>query len=209
MTKRDENMEWEEDAAYLASLPRITSYRVPEQYFEDLTARIQQSVFLDGLTQKESEDFVVPKGYFDTLTAQIQARVTVENIKATMPADGFQVPSNYFDQLQSNILSKTANASPSKAPVRKLWHTEAIKYVSAACFFIVAATTLFVNQQQNLKEDRKIELANEQLLYDIDESVIMEHVQESQTASTNSASTTEIENYILDNFSFTDLSTNL
>ena len=85
-----------------------------------------------------------------------------------------------------------------------------MKYVSAACFFLIAASGLYVNQQQNLKEIRNTELAQENLLYDIDESVIIEHLQESQTTtSATNASASELETYILDNFSSSDLSNNL
>ena len=52
------------------------------------------------------------------------------------------------------------------------------------------------------------ELANEQLLYDIDESTIIEHLETQNTTTLNntSASDTEMENYLLSNFSSSDLS---
>lgn len=202
-------MEWEKEASYLASLPRSSPYRVPDQYFDDLQSRIQRSVFLDGLALKENQGFKLPTGYFDSLRTQIDAKLSTKRLSELVEKQGFQVPSTYFDELQARITAKVVEAKP-QPKLRKLWHTDAMKYVSAACFILVAASVLYVNQQQTLKEQRKDELAHEQMLYDIDESVIIEHLSESKAASTtNNASPTEIENYILDNFSSNDLSNNL
>lgn len=203
-------MEWEKEASYLASLPKSSPYRVPNQYFDDLQSRIQQSIFLEGLEQKDDQGFKVPSGYFESLHTQIEAKLAAQHLKDLVAQEGFQVPVNYFEELQAKIVAKTSAPAKPQPKVRKLWHTEAMKYVSAACFILIAASVLYVNQQQTLKDERKDELAHEQLLYDIDESVIMEHLNENQSvSSTNNASSAEIENYILDNFSSSDLANNL
>jgi aspartate carbamoyltransferase regulatory subunit len=56
------------------------------------------------------------------------------------------------------------------------------------------------------------EAMNEQMLYDIDESTIIDHLEAqntTQNTKTTSASDTEMENYILSNFSSSDLSQEL
>ena len=176
MKLKNENMEWELEAPTLAALPRIMPYRVPDNYFNDLTAQINAAVFLDGLHQKEES--------------------------------GFTTPSNYFDKLQANILDQTVHIKPAIKIIR-FWHRDLMRYAAAACFILLAAGGLYVNEQSKVKEAQSTELASETLLYDIDESVIIEHLKESQTATNTAASQTEIESYILDHYSSNDLSNNL
>jgi len=206
--KKDENMEWEMEASHLASLPRTTPYCVPDNYFDDLKKRINQSVFVETLMQRESQGFTVPENYFEHLSEQIESKMALEKIKSFAETDGFNTPSDYFDQLNAQILSKTSAAAP-KTKVVRLWASDFMKYASAACIIVLTASGLYFNQQSTLKQNLTAELASEQMLYDIDESVIIEHIQESQNVSTTSASNAEIENYILDNYSSSDLSNNL
>ena len=84
-----------------------------------------------------------------------------------------------------------------------------MKYASAACFVVLIASGLYLNNQNTVQNLRNSELANEQMLYDIDESVIIEHLEESQNVTTSSASDTEMENYILNHYSSSDLTNNL
>ncbi|MEE1945483.1 hypothetical protein VRU48_10210 [Pedobacter sp. KR3-3] len=205
--KDNENMEWEKEAAFLASLPRTTPYRVPDNYFDHLQLHINQSVFVDGLMQKEDQGFTVPQNYFEDLALQIEDRIATDQLRTLTATDGFKTPEGYFEKLQANILSQTAASRPKPKTIR-LWQSDLMKYVSAACFIVLTASGLYLNQQNTLKQTRKAELANEQMLYDIDESVIIEHLQEGQTANA-SASDTEMENYILNHFSSSDLSNNL
>lgn len=205
--EKDENMEWEKEAVYLAGLPRTTPYRVPDNYFNELGLHINQAVFLADLMQKENGSFTLPANYFEDLSTQIESRIVSVQIKELVTNDGFDLPPAYFENLQTKILNKTT--ATSKPKVVRLWHTDAIKYISAACLIVLTASGLYLNQQNTLLQTRNTELASEQELYDIDETVIIEHLQESQTATNTSASDTEMENYILDNFSSSDLSSNL
>lgn len=210
MNIKDENMEWEMEAPHLAALPRTMPYSVPDKYFNDLQVRINQSVFVDGLMQRENQGFTIPQNYFEDLGKQIESRIAVDQISTLVKNDGFKTPAAYFDKLQANILSKTTAAPAPKVKVLRLWQTDLMKYASAACFIVLAASGLYLNEQHSLRQIRNTEFANEQILYDIDESVIFEHLQENQTVTNNiSASETEMENYILDNFSSSDLSNHL
>ncbi|WP_199141346.1 hypothetical protein [Pedobacter sp. ASV12] len=205
--KDNENMEWEKEAAFLAGLPRTTPYRVPENYFDHLQLHINQSVFVEGLMQKEDQGFTVPQNYFEDLAWQIEDRIATDQLRTLTATDGFKTPTGYFEKLQADILSQTV-ASKSKPKTIRLWQSDLMRYVSAACFIVLTASGLYLNQQHTIKQNRKIELANEQMLYDIDESVIIEHLEEGQNANA-SASDTEMENYILNHFSSSDLSNNL
>lgn len=208
MNKREEHMEWEKEAPQLASLSRTTPFSVPDNYFNELQSRINQSIFIDGLTLKENHGFTVPPNYFEELSNQIESKIAVEQIKSLVKADGFQTPANYFETLQADILSKISGPVQ-KSKVVRLWGSDLMKYASAACLFIVIGSGLYFTQHSKVTQTASLELAKEQVLYDIDESTILEHIQESQTATTSTVSDTEMENYILDNFSSTDLSNNL
>lgn len=208
MNNSEEYMEWEKEAPYLASLPRKMPYRVPDQYFSNLPEHINQAVFLANLTKGQiQQGFKVPEGYFEALTTQINSQIAVREFRTLVQEDGFTTPPHYFDQLNDRILSKVSNQS-SPVKIWRLWQSEAMKYVSAACFIVMVASGLYLNQQHNAKLMARSELAREQLLYDIDESVIFEHLQESQAVQA-SVSDTEMENYILDHYSSSELSNNL
>lgn len=205
----DEDIAWKNEAPTLAALPRITPYRVPDNYFNDLTGQLNTVAFLNGLTEKDGSGFNVPENYFETLNNQIKSRITLEEIKSAATTDGFSTPSNYFDKLQASILAQTIEAKPERKVIR-LWHSKLVKYAAAACFILLAASGLYLKHQYTLKEEMQYtELANDAILYDIDESVIIEHLKESQTATNTFASQAEMESYILDHYSSNDLSNNL
>lgn len=208
MNKLDENMDWEKEASHLASLSRSTPYRVPDNYFDDLQARINQSVFISDLMQKEDPGFVVPQNYFENLAEQIESKIATAQIKELVKADGFKTPANYFEKLNTAILDQTINATP-KIKKISLWRSDLVKYAAAACLVIATATGFYFNQNKEISQNATAELISEQMLYDIDESVIIEHLQESENMSTSLASDKEIENYILENYSSSDISNNL
>lgn len=199
-----DNMEWENEAPQLAKLKKSNPFTVPSNYFEGLEERINQSVFISALQKNEDAGFTVPANYFDTLEQQIKSRVSLAQFKDGKQ-DGFAVPSGYFEKLQANITAQTIG----KKKTIKLWHQPLFKYAVAACLVIASTTGWFANEHYQNNQLRKTELAKEQMLYDIDESVIMEYMQEAQNVKTASFTESEMENYILDNFSTNDLSNNL
>lgn len=198
-----ENMEWENEAPRLAKLKKSNPFTVPSDYFEGLEERINQSVFMSSLQKSEQTGFTVPANYFDELESQINSRITLAQF--TEETTGFKVPNGYFEQLQQNIEAKTT--STKKAV--KLWQKPLFKYTVAASLVLASTTGWFANEQYQNRQLRKTELAKEQLLYDIDESVILEYVQESQNVKTANVTDDEMESYILSNFSTSDLSNNL
>jgi hypothetical protein len=147
--------------------------------------------------------FSVPQNYFEELSASIEAKVSVENLRSLSGEDGFSVPAGYFDQMRTEVLAKAK--SPSK--VLKLWRSNILKYASAACFVLVAGLGVYFNQEPQ-QAVNYADIANEQMLFDIDEDVIIEHIQGVDVANQPlSSDQSDLENYILNNFSTTELTT--
>lgn len=218
MTTDVENNEWKAEAPYLAGLPKVNPFAIPEQYFNSLSSSISSTVYTDRLKEQIKETgFTVPENYFGELRELISLQTNSTHILNTVPKqNGYSTPDSYFQKLQANILAKTVEeAKPVVQQTRmvKLWHSDLLKYASAACFILVTAFGLYLNQQSFTEESKKTELANEQMLYDIDEQDIIDHVQgndaEERIPVLNVASQAELETYILNNYSQNDLSSNL
>lgn len=219
MEQNLENNDWKTEAPLLAGLPVHNPFSVPEGYFEGLGEQISNAVYLEGLkTEVEESGFAIPQGYMEGLSDRITAAIAVENLKETVlkevssPNEGFTVPVNYFEQLQANILNKTSTESVQKpeAKIVRLWHSKLLKYASAACFVIVASFgVLYFNQQNAIQPAiSTTDTATEQMLHDIDEQLIIEHIEaDSKQTKATSAATKDaaLENYILSNFSQSDL----
>lgn len=213
MSKLDENMDWELEVPHLARLPKKNPFGVPENYFNELSEQINKAVFIDNLGKKENQGFQVPENYFEELSSQIESKIALDKIKALNAEASFKVPENYFEKLNSSILSKTVNKVNSPKVLR-LWQTNLFKYASAACFILLTAFGLYINQQSTpSQQTASIEVVNENLLYDIDESTILEHIQEQGNNAiatpVNITTNKEVEDYILNHFSSNDLSNNL
>lgn len=209
------------EAPTLAAMGKRNPFSVPDGYFENCEEAIFSAVFLDRLKQKTTNNnFEVPQNYFEELTERIETRIALE----TMPKaeNAFAVPEHYFDTLQSRITDKIAALEPEKQPDAKkeekvipLWRRNLVKYASAACFLLMASFGVYFYQNgstNNVQQVQSAEAMNEQMLYDIDESTIIDHLEaqnKTQNIKTTSASDTEMENYILSNFSSSDLSQEL
>jgi hypothetical protein len=215
-----ENNEWKAEAPYLASLPRVNPFLVPEQYFETLPETIANSVYLNELKEVSPLDgFTVPDQYFSSLKDRILAQTTEEEFATEEvlahfpPSAGFSTPDQYFQKLQSKILAQTVEGAPPAAKesrIVRLWHSGLLKYASAACFVLVAAFGFYLNQQTYTPQPTATEIANEQMLYDIDEQDIIDHVEGNTVdESKNNATNAELETYILNNYSQNDLSSAL
>ncbi|WP_231463261.1 MULTISPECIES: hypothetical protein [unclassified Pedobacter] len=212
-----ENNDWIKEAPTLATMVKRNPFVVPQGYFDNCEQDVLNQVFLDKLKQQTTSNvFEVPANYFEELTEMIETRIALDEIN--LPIKGFAVPENYFDTLQSRINSKiiAEETKPKEAMVIPLWKKGFVKYASAACFVLMASFGVYFYQNQNIEtantaQLQSAEMANEAMLYDIDESTIIEHVEAQNTAQkTNvSASDTEMENYILSNYTSTDLAQEL
>lgn len=184
--------------------------------------------------------FIVPDQYFNILQDSIFAEATGNGLQALPKADGFHTPDLYFQKLQANILAKTvasdfsAKAIEQNQPVQlaeagplaktivnnvpakrepkliRLWHNDLIKYASAACFILVTAFGLYLNQQNFNTESRSSDLVSEQVIYDMNEQDIIDHIEGNNVdVSNDNTANADLETYILNNYSQSDLSSAL
>ena len=211
MNENIDNNDWKKDAPRLAAMAKSNPFAVPNNYFESVDEAILSTIFLDGLKQNTNNNsFEIPQNYFEDLTKRIETTIRMSELP--VKENSFAVPENYFDTLQNKIASRIAAEEPKKtAKIVPLWRRSTVKYASAACFILMASFGAYFYQNSTptipSAQTQPAELANEQMLYDIDESTIIEHleVQNTITSKTNSASDTEMENYILSNYSPSDL----
>ena len=215
MNENLENNEWIKDAPHLAAMAKRNPFSVPAGYFDNCEEAVFSQLFLAELKQNTKEDtFDIPENYFEELTEMIQTRIAFE--QAVQPANKFAVPEHYFDTLQSRIINKIENEAVVKkeAKIIPLWKKSFVKYASAACFLLISSFGIYFYQNKDVAAVTQVQsadYANEQMLYDIDEHTIIEHVkaQNISNPSTASASDTEMENYILSNYSTNDLAQEL
>lgn len=221
-----ENNEWKAEAPYLAGLQNKNPFRVPEQYFDELPQSIANSVYLSQLSlDTEKSGFTVPDQFFDSLHKKILLETSEDVTRKFPSAAGYNIPDLYFDKLQSSILTKTINAgeivqpaqtvtaiSPLKPAARivRLWHSGILKYATAACFVLLSTFGIYLNQHNFSSESTATDLANEQMLYDISEQDVIDHIEgSSPDIQKTSIADTDMENYILNNYSQNDLSSAL
>jgi len=154
--------------------------------------------------------FTTPAHYFEELSESINARISAEKFKAVIQNDGHTVPDDYFEKLQANILAKTIAEPITKPKVVRLWNSSLLKYATAACFLLVTGLGLYFNQRNPVQQTATTDLATEQMLYDIDEQVIIDHISSADiTQPKSTAADTDLENYILTNYSQSELATSL
>jgi hypothetical protein len=219
MDKKLENNEWMDEAPFLAQLPKTNPFAAPPGYFDSLQGNINTAVYFDKLKEETGEMHLpVPEGYFEQFQDSINSRIAEEELRAQVQEDGFAVPQGYFENLNSRILSQiNEEAKPkNKTKIFKLWHSKAMKYSTAACIVIISAVGLYMNQQQSQTTAAKPVLVTkattqEQTLYDIDEQVIIDQIQsgKSEQAANTTATDSEMEDYILNNYSQNDIASNL
>jgi len=213
-----ENNEWKAEAPYLASLHKENPFCVPENYFKFLPDTISNTIYTEKLREAVPvSGFAVPEQYFSSARARIIA-ATAENVLQNLPeVTGYTAPDLYFQKLQSRILAQTTGLKETEAiqelPVKsvskiiRLWNSDVLKYASAACFILVTAFGLYLNQQSFTKQASVADFANEQLLYDLDEQDIIDHIEtNAPETSKNMEINEELETYILNNYSQSDLS---
>jgi len=215
-----ENNEWKAEAPYLASLQKENPFNVPEQYFNLLPDSINNSIYYEQLKEAiPMPGFSVPDQYFSSLEQRIAAGIKNadddegaqdDNLIYSLPkSDGYTTPDLYFDRLHAKILEKTVAqdvpAAKQSSKIIRLWHSGLLKYASAACFVLVSTFGLYINYSH--QEATRADIASEQLLYDIDEQDIIDNIQGNNTdVQQNDINKTDLETYILNNYSQSDLS---
>lgn len=172
---------------------------------------LEHSEWIKGI---RDTGFTTPSNYFEELNEGIKAKLAVERLKAVAPEDGYSVPSGYFEKLQSSILTGISVEQPPvvKPKIIRLWSSGILKYASVACFVIIAGAGVYfnINHQSAAPKTAYADAATEQMLFDIEEDVIIEHIEATyKDVQKPSSSEAALENYILNNYSQNDLSGNL
>jgi hypothetical protein len=216
-----ENNEWKTEAPYLASLPAVNPFIVPEHYFSSLSDTINAAVYTEKLRDGiSSSGFTVPEDYFSSLKARIVTETGLGILQHLPEKDGNSIPEGYFEQLQAKILARTTAETSAdlkvvvpiqeQSKIVRLWNSDLLKYASAACFILVTAFGLYLNQQNFTQESTVSDIANEQMLYDIDEQDIIDHIDRNTPEIQRAAvKNEELETYILNNYSQNDLASEL
>lgn len=193
----------EKVAPTLANWKKNNPFTVPPRYFEELEKKTHYSIWLSTFKKEENCGLTVPENYFSALTTHINAQVSLEEFKPA--STGFNTPTDYFENLQQQIASRTTGYQrPKTIP---LWKKRFFKYGVAASLTLITGFGLYIYQQQ-ITKTHHTELAQEQLLYDIEENIIIEYIQEQNTKTAN-LSEAEMETYILNNISTNELFENL
>jgi hypothetical protein len=158
--------------------------------------------------------FSTPEGYFDQLKEETLSRISLEQLKEKVGESGFEVPDGYFQALGPKIFSRLSIEEEDVQPpakVVKLWQSSVFKYASAACFVLVIASGIYFNEKPAKSSIASIS-TTDQYLYEIDEDYIIDDLDGKKelthtpiTAATNN----EIESYILNNYSQSDISSSL
>lgn len=259
--KYEAENDWQIDAPYLASLPKVNSYLVPSNYFQNVYEQKKSIFWLKYLYLKNDKfPFAVPSNYFQNLSIHLQSIIFLDYINSLALNNGFFLPEEYFNKLHkkmldniflpslpedyfeklgtriSNRILQEENILSIEIPGEKLvvsvastssktkfsfsnrittqltklwWNSNFIKYASAASIILISAIILFANQQYRLKSKAN-ELVNEQVLYDIDEQDIIDSIYGSYSDQHMlNAINADLENYLLYNYSQSDLNTEL
>jgi len=209
-----ENNDWKKEAPILAALPVHNPFSAPEGYFEDLSLHIKNVVYLEKMKSKVAEPgFSTPENYFDELSQDINAEILTSRLKSISTAQDFTAPANYFEQMQQRILDQTVRKeNPVKeTKVMRLWHSKLLRYASAACLLMVCSIGFYFYQHNSAgRKLAYMDMATEQMLYDIDEQVIIDHIEANGLEQAKpSASELAMENYILSNYTQSDIAGNL
>lgn len=210
-----EHNEWMDEAPHLARLPKVNPFAVPDQYFEGLSDRISAAVFVDELKSKAGVfNAEAPEDYFENLPAEINTRIVLESLNLTKQ-DGYAVPEGYFEKLQASIVNKVDEEQAAQPKVKKLWTTGVAKYAVAASLVLVSAFALYFNQDKLFGTGDPVTttaaVAEDSSLWDIDEDVIIDQMETGSTekVTNTSATSAELEDYILSHYTQNEIASNL
>jgi hypothetical protein len=209
-----ENNDWKKEAPILAALPVHNPFSAPEGYFEDLSLQITNAIYLEKMKNKVGDSgFSTPENYFNELSQDISAEILTSRLKSISTTQDFTAPANYFEQMQQRILDQTVRKETAvkETKVLRLWHSRLLKYASAACLVMLCSIGFYFYQHKSAGGKLAyMDMATEQMLYDIDEQVIIDHIEANGLEQAKpSASEQAMENYILSNYSQSDIAGNL
>ena len=214
MNKELENNEWKAFAPQLAIKQKLNPFVTPTDYFVELKEHTKSAIFLSELDKTEHTfGFQVSSDYFKHLAEQVNTTICLdENIGSEK---AFTVPENYFSTMQNAIMLKTnAQEKPLPAKGIKLWNSNFLKYAAAACFLAISSVGIYRYNQHNDNASLTTlsnQVTNDQFLYDIDESTIIQHINAEKPLKTKnvSAADADMENYLINHYTVNELTQDL
>ncbi|MEE1885169.1 hypothetical protein [Pedobacter flavus] len=201
-----EHKDWEIEFDFLAKMPKNNSFVTPDNFFKDSAEQIITQQTILNYHSNPMDAFKTPAGFFNSQKENIERKI--EMLESPLNVGGFKVPSNYFDELSSTLINKVENTKPSKNKLLRIWTSDFMKYAAAACFILITATALLYDNKEyeviNTKQSAAYFSDND--LYYIDEQMIIDHIDLSSSEDlSNNLSSADAENYILNNYSTSEL----
>lgn len=149
-----------------ADIAKIEVFKVPNNYFEDLTEdviayknsilaieNLESSVTLDEAFQINK--YAVPQNYFDNLSQNILNKINLESkaevskeLAAHLNETVFTVPQNYFNNLSQNIFKKI-NTPAKSAKIISLQKVRNVLAIAATLALFVAGAWLLNSTGSN------------------------------------------------------------
>lgn len=169
------------EAKLISLVGKNTPFKVPHQYFEELSESIDKQLSHDFLDTKDlpqgftnETPFKLPESYFEDLATKIHAKLEQESFEPILThADesGLLVHDLYFEQSFDRILNKTVGADKiHKIKPLVLWR----KYASIAAVFILTFSLSYWIYQSNKVEDVNIEVAEVPSFENVNSNEILE-----------------------------------
>jgi hypothetical protein len=164
----------------LENVPKKNIFKVPENYFEDLSSKIEQSTQSVVENLPKENIFKVPESYFEGLSNTIEFRT--QSVVENLPKENiFKVPESYFEELEENILSRTIHQK-NIVPLFT-WSAKRTWASVAACsaIAIMGYFTLMPSQNSLGKEElagvQNQEIVNYLILQDLNQTDVAEQIE--------------------------------
>lgn len=212
----------------LDKIAKINIFKVPQNYFEELTASIlkQTTESTTSLSSKKQTPFAMPDGYFEGLSAKIMGRIEqiekknidLENLERV---NVFRVPDNYFQELEVNtnierfgktnifkvpegyfesLSGKTlSNIAPQAKTIKvNWWKTPQIKWSAAASVVLIVGLWFGIPQFTKDKTELALENVSNAEIKTYLETQDLSYLEYESATETAQNSTKVSENKVLD-----------
>lgn len=209
----------------LDKIAKINVFKVPNNYFEELTASILKQTSESTISNKAP--FSMPDGYFEGLSAKIMGRIEqIEkknfDIESLKRVNVFKVPDNYFQELEINTnierFGKTnifkvsegyfetlnekilSNIAPKQAKTIKVnwWKTPQIRWSAAASIVLIVGLWFGIPQFTKDKTELALEKVSNDEIKTYLETQDLSYLEYESATETAQNSTKTTENKVLD-----------
>jgi hypothetical protein len=159
-----------------------------------------------GLSKMKKENpFSVPENYFESLADNIQQKInSIPELERINKENPFQVPENYFESLPSAVREKIAGNK--KKNIFEDWISISwnpkYAFAAAAIIIVVILGINYLNRNIPLNKSENFvtneEIQSSAYLADLDESVLIEQLEE-QSMNSQVNEDNSIEQYLIEN----------